>query len=99
MKGYVVVNIEVKDPARYQEYIKAAPVSIKEYGGRYLVRGGRTEKLEGAFEPRRFVVLEFASYERAREWWDSQSYAHAKALRQSCSRADLFLAEGCESPV
>jgi uncharacterized protein (DUF1330 family) len=99
MKGYVIVNVEVKDPVRYQDYIKAAPPSIKEYGGRYIARGGRTEKLEGDFEPRRVVLLEFPTFERAREWWGSQAYAHARTLRQSCARADLVLVEGCESPV
>jgi uncharacterized protein (DUF1330 family) len=98
MKGYVIVNVDVKDPVRYQEYIKAAPPSIREHGGRYIARGGRTEKLEGDFEPRRVVLLEFPSFERARQWWSSHAYAHAKALRQSCARADLVLVEGCESP-
>jgi uncharacterized protein (DUF1330 family) len=99
MKGYVIVNVEVQDPVRYQDYIKAAPTSIKEYGGRYIARGGRTEKLEGTFEPHRVVLLEFPTFERAREWWGSHAYAAAKALRQSCARADLVLVEGCESPV
>jgi uncharacterized protein (DUF1330 family) len=94
MKGYVIVNVDVTDPARYPDYVKVAPESIAKYGGRYLVRAGRSEILEGAYQPKRFVVLEFESYERAKEWWASAEYRGPKALRQSTSRTDMILAEG-----
>jgi uncharacterized protein (DUF1330 family) len=94
MSAYVVVNVEVEDPVPYEEYKTLAPPSIAAYGGRYIARGGRTEVLEGGYAPRRLVILEFPSLERARAWWASAEYARAKALRQSCSRADMILVEG-----
>ena len=94
MPAYVIVNIEVIEPQRYQKYIEVAPKSIASFGGRYLARGGRAERLEGDWEPKRFVVLEFPTYERAREWWASEEYAGAKALRQASARASMILVEG-----
>jgi uncharacterized protein (DUF1330 family) len=94
MKGYVIVNVDVTDPARYPDYIKVAPASIANYGGRYIVRAGRTEVLEGTYQPKRFVVLEFESYERAKEWWASEEYRQPKAMRQSAARTDMILVEG-----
>lgn len=94
MAAYIVVNIEITDPERYAEYIKAAPASIAAHGGRYIARGGRTEKLEGAYNPKRFVVLEFPTYEQALTWWNCQEYAAPKALRQASARTDMILVEG-----
>jgi len=94
MAGYVIVNIEVTDAERYKEYIQAAPASIARFGGRYLARGGRAERLEGDWMPLRFVVLEFPSYERAREWWASDDYAAARALRQASANANMIVVEG-----
>ena len=96
MKAYVIVNVDVHDRDRYPEYVKLAPISIQEHGGRYIARGGRTEKLEGtAWEPKRVVLLEFPSYEQAKAWWSSQTYAEPKALRQACARTEMILVEGC----
>ena len=94
MPAYVIVNIEVTDPQRYPEYIRAAPGTIAQFGGRYLARGGRAERLEGDWDPQRFVVLEFPSYERAREWWASAEYAGAKAIRQASVKTSMILVEG-----
>ena len=85
MAAYVIANIDVKDPVRYQDYIKMSPVSIAKFGGRFVARGGKTEVLEGEWVPKRLVLLEFPSVERAREWWASDEYAPAKALRQATS--------------
>jgi uncharacterized protein (DUF1330 family) len=92
--GYVIVDIEVNDPERYAKYIALAPPTIAAFGGRYLARGGRTEVLEGTWNPRRTVILEFESFERAKEWWSSDRYREAKALRQSCSVGNMILVEG-----
>ncbi|HEY6908382.1 MAG TPA: DUF1330 domain-containing protein [Myxococcales bacterium] len=94
MPAYVVVDIEVKDPAVYERYKALAPPSIAKYGGKYLARGGATEVLEGSWKPKRFVVLEFPSMERARAWWSSPEYAAAKALRQACSSTSMVAVEG-----
>jgi uncharacterized protein (DUF1330 family) len=94
MSAYLIVNIEITDPERYAEYVKVVPATLAKYGGRYLARGGRTVKLEGSWEPKRVVVLEFESLERAREWYASEDYRGPKALRRSASVADLVLVEG-----
>lgn len=94
MSAYVVVEIEVKDPETYERYKLLAPPAIATYGGRYLARGGATEPLEGDWHPKRFVILEFPTSERARAWWNSPEYAAAKALRQSCTHTEMLLVEG-----
>lgn len=94
MPAYVLVHIDVNDPGPYEDYKTMAPPSIEHYGGRYIVRGPRPELLEGDWQPKRLVILEFPSAERARAWWNSPEYAAAKAKRQSCSTADMVLLEG-----
>jgi len=94
MPAYVVVDIEVYDAKRYEQYKRMAPPSIAVYGGRYLTRGGETNVLEGDWTPKRFVVLEFPSLERARAWWSSPEYAEAKALRQACATTRMVVTEG-----
>jgi uncharacterized protein (DUF1330 family) len=94
MPAYIVVEIAVGDPIGYERYKELAPSSIAAYGGRYVVRGGAVETLEGTWSPSRFVVLEFPTSARAREWWASPEYAEAKALRQATSRSEMLLVEG-----
>ena len=98
MPAYIIVDIDVTNPDLYARYIEAAPPTIAQHGGRYIVRGGRNEKLEGSWQPKRVVVLEFDSYERARAWWASEEYAAAKALRQKASTANMILVEGVPAP-
>jgi uncharacterized protein (DUF1330 family) len=92
--AYLVVDIDIHDPERYKRYIQMAPPSIALYGGRYLTRGGETIVLEGDWVPKRFVILEFPSVERARAWWSSPEYAEAKALRQATATTRMVLTEG-----
>ena len=94
MSAYVIANIKVTNPERYAQYIQLTPGSILPFGGRFIVRGGRAEKLEGATEANRIVVLEFDSYERAKDWYESEGYRHARELRQSASVSSLLLVEG-----
>ena len=94
MRGYVVVNITVRDSARYEEYKRLATPTVSAYGGRYVARGGAVDVREGRWSPTRLVILEFPSVERARAWWDSPEYAPAKAIRQSCSDTQLVITEG-----
>jgi uncharacterized protein (DUF1330 family) len=94
MAAYIVLNIDVTDPARYPEYAKVAAPIVKQYGGRYLVRGGTAEALEGSIQPKRVVILEFPSYERAKAWWDCEEYRGPKAIRQSAATSDTILVEG-----
>ena len=94
MAGYVIVNVTVRDPGRYDEYRRLATPTVAAYGGRYLARGGAVDVREGAWMPSRLVVLEFPSVERARAWWDSPEYAPAKAVRQSCADTQLVITDG-----
>lgn len=94
MAAYFIVNVEVKDPERYADYVRTAPQSIAKYGGKYLVRGGTAQKIEGSYEPKRVVILEFESLERAREWWACEEYRAPKALRQATSVTDMILVQG-----
>ena len=94
MSAYVIADIDVQDPVRYDDYRKMVPASIAAYGGRFLARGGKVESLEGPWEPKRTVIVEFPSVERAKAWWDSDEYAPAKALRRSASQGSLILLEG-----
>jgi uncharacterized protein (DUF1330 family) len=94
MKAYVIANIDVQDPSRYGEYIKLTPGTIAPFGGRFIARGGRSERLEGNTPAHRIVVLEFPSYEQAKAWYDSDGYRVAMAIRQSASTGSLILVEG-----
>jgi uncharacterized protein (DUF1330 family) len=92
--AYVVVQIEVNDPVAYEEYRRLATPTVPQYGGRYIVRGGASEILEGSWQPRRLVVLEFPTMERAKAWWNSPEYAPAKAIRQACAGTEMLAIEG-----
>jgi uncharacterized protein (DUF1330 family) len=94
MKAYVIVNVAIRDPERYKDYVKAATPTVSAHGGKYLVRGGKAETLEGRIDVQRVVVLEFPSYAAARGWYDSPEYRAALAIRQECSTGDLILVEG-----
>jgi uncharacterized protein (DUF1330 family) len=99
MPAYIIVQIDVKDPAAYDEYKSLAPPSIAAYGGKYIVRGGEVETLEGSWTPRRFVVLEFPDTAAARAWWASPEYAEAKALRQRSAGSEMILVAGLPEGV
>lgn len=94
MPGYLIANIEVKDAAIFDEYRqKVAPV-IARYGGRYIVRGGAIETLEGSWPLKRLVVLEFPSLDAARRFYDSVEYAPLLKLRLAGTRSDVVLVDG-----
>ena len=94
MAAYVIAHIDVKDPVRYEDYKKMSPVSIEKFGGRFIARGGNAETLEGTWQPKRLVLLEFPTVEAARAWYASEDYAPAKALRQATSSGDFVLVQG-----
>ena len=94
MSAYIVVDIEITDSEKFENYRQLVPGTIAKYGGRYIVRGGKVETLEGSWSPKRFVVLEFPSVEQAKAWYGSTEYAGPKALRQSCTGSNIILVEG-----
>jgi uncharacterized protein (DUF1330 family) len=94
MAALVVVNVDIKDPVLYEEYKKLAHRTVLAHGGRYVVRGGKVDVLEGSWRPARFVVLEFPSVERAKAWWDSDDYRAARDLRNRIAVTDMIVVEG-----
>ena len=94
MAGYIIAEVQVTDPERYEEYRRQVEGTIAAYGGKYLVRGGKAEALEGDAPRGRLVVLEFESYEQARAWYDSSEYAGPKELRHATSTGRVIIVEG-----
>ena len=94
MSAYVIVEIEVLDPVGYQEYKKQAAATVHKYGGKYIVRGGETEVLEGNWKPKRIVILEFESIARAKEWLNCEEYREPRKLRQRTSKTNMLVVEG-----
>ena len=94
MPGYVIAEVTVTHPEEYARYREMVPPTVAKYGGRFVVRGGKTETVEGEWAPTRLVVIEFESAARAREWWASEEYREAKALRQRTARSNVLIVEG-----
>ena len=94
MTAYVIADVEVKDAAKYEEYRPIAARTVAQYGGKFLVRGGAVEPLEGGWTPKRVVVLEFPSMEQAKRWYRSPEYAPGIALRQAASVGRVILVDG-----
>ncbi|HEY7648731.1 MAG TPA: DUF1330 domain-containing protein [Methylomirabilota bacterium] len=94
MPAYVIADVEVTDPAGFEEYRKQVPATVTKYGGRFLVRGGALEAVEGEWRPKRLVVVEFPSLQDAKRWYDSTEYKGPKALRQRTAKTKILLVEG-----
>jgi uncharacterized protein (DUF1330 family) len=94
MPAYVIIDIDVKDPVGYEEYKKQGAPTIIAYGGKPLARGGATEVLEGNWQPKRMVLLEFKNMIEAKKWWNSEEYNEAKKLRHKAALANVVLLEG-----
>jgi uncharacterized protein (DUF1330 family) len=96
MTAYVIGEIEVTDPAAYEDYRKQVLAVVQKYGGRFIVRGGKIEPKEGGWKPSRMVVLEFPSLAQAQNWYDSPEYAPLIKLRQKASKGRLIIVEGAQ---
>ena len=94
LSGIIIVDIEVLDPVPYEDYKRLASTAIAAYGGRYLVRGGKSEVLAGDWTPRRLVVLEFDSVDQAKTCFTSPEYAEAKKVRETCARVNMIVVDG-----
>lgn len=94
MPAFVIANVNVLDPVRYEDYKRLVPGTLARFGGRFIARGGQVDVLEGDWQPNRLVILEFPSVEKARAWWSSPEYAEARALRQATSKGTLLILEG-----
>ena len=91
--GYVIAEVEVTDPSTFKEYGDKTPGTLEPYNGRYIVRGGKSLSLEGD-APKRFIVIQFDSFEKAKAWEDSPAYTAIKPIRQKSAKSRIFIVEG-----
>lgn len=94
MTAYVIVDINVTDPVRYEDYKSLAAPTVELYGGKYIARGGKTETLEGDWSPTRLVILQFDNREQAKSWLNSTEYSEARALRHETAISNMVVIEG-----
>jgi uncharacterized protein (DUF1330 family) len=94
MSAYAIAEIDVVDPAAYEDYRKQVLAVVTKYGGKFIVRGGTIDPKEGGWTPKRIVVVEFPSMAQAQKWYDSPEYAPLIKLRQKASRGKVILVEG-----
>jgi uncharacterized protein (DUF1330 family) len=91
--AYLIADVDVTDAANFQKYADKVPATLAPFGAQYLVRGGKTQALEGE-APKRVVVIAFASAEKARGWYDSPAYQVIKSIREGSAKSRLFIVEG-----
>ena len=94
MPAYVIVEVTIHVQNLYDEYKLLTPDTIAAFDGKFVVRGGKSEVLEGGWNPDRIVILEFPSVERAKEWWHSEQYTQAKAIRQRAAHTKMIVVPG-----
>jgi len=94
MTAYVIFDVEVTNPVEYEGYKQLAAPTVALYGGKYIVRGGQTETLEGNWSPKRIVVLQFENIERAKAWINSPEYSEARDLRHKYAVSNAIVVEG-----
>ena len=94
MAAYIIVEVTVHDEKAYEEYKQLTPAAIAAYDGKFVVRGGNAQALEGDWQPQRVVVLQFPTVQKAKDWWASPEYAPAKAIRQKAAHTKMMIVEG-----
>ncbi len=100
MKAYIIVDVVIQDPVRYDEYKKLTPGSLVPFDGKFLVRGGTTETLEGDWNPHRVAMLRFPSYAQAKAFYEDAQYTRVRGLRAGATEYfNMVLVEGLEAPI
>ena len=94
MAGYVIAELNVTDPQKFEVYRGQVSATVEQYSGKYLVRGGASETVEGDWNPQRLVILQFESVERAKEWYYSQEYSGPMQLRHQAANSKVLFVEG-----
>ena len=97
MAAYLIYDAVVTDPQKYEQYKSLAPAAIAAYGGKYVVRGGKHESVEGDWKPNRMVMLEFPTYAKAQEFWNSPEYTAARKSREGAAVAKAVIVQGLEA--
>jgi len=97
MAAYFMVDIkEITDQETYAEYRKGVEATLAKYGGRFLVRGGAYETIEGEWQSQRLVLIEFADQEQFKGWYYSPEYTELRKLRTSASHGKAVIVQGVE---
>lgn len=96
MAAYFIVDLDVHDPAGFREYQQKVGPTLEQYGGKYIVRGGATESLEENWPIHRLVILEFASVEQAKRWYNSEEYTAIKDIRLRTAHIRDILVQGVQ---
>jgi uncharacterized protein (DUF1330 family) len=94
MAGYILIDLDITDPEGFQEYLKLAAPTVKQYGGKVIIGGAAPTTLEGDWHPRLLSIGEFESVEQALQWYNSEEYAPAKALRLKVTRSKAIAVQG-----
>lgn len=94
MAAYLVVDIDVTNPAQFEKYKKLAPAAVAKHGGRFLIRGGAYEVLEGDWRPQRLTIVEFDSMEKAKAFYNSPEYQAAIKVRKGAANMKFLLVQG-----
>jgi uncharacterized protein (DUF1330 family) len=96
MPAYVLFDVDIRDPVRYQDFMNSVKPALEDAGARYLARGGPHTIHEGDWNPRRIVLLEFPSVEAWKEFYNGPVYTGLKSIRDECSNARLVSFEGLQ---
>jgi uncharacterized protein (DUF1330 family) len=94
MAGYVIADVEVTDAELFEKYRKLVPATVEAFGGRYIVRGGASEVVEGEGTPHRTVIIEFENFEKAKAWHSSEEYAGPKQMRIDSTNSSVIIVDG-----
>lgn len=94
MSAYVIFDVEIRDPERYQDFMRQVKPALDDAGAKYLARGGAHKVYEGDWTPRRIVLLEFPSVAAFESFYQGPVYQGLKAIRDECSSARLVSVEG-----
>lgn len=94
MAAYYIGDLTITDPEGMKEYRERVDATIEQYGGKFLVRGGAFEVLEGNWQPQRLILIEFESVEQARRWYNSAEYAAISDIRHRTANTNFVLVQG-----
>lgn len=93
MPAFVIVEIDISDPVKYNEYKRLTPATVSAFGGKFVLRGNPVTLLEGEWNHERLVMLQFPNKEKATDWYNSEGYQHAKKVREDAAKANFILIE------
>ena len=94
MAAYIIADVDITDPLKYEDYKKLTPAAIAKHGGKFVARGGQTATLEGTWKPGRVVIIEFPTFEQARNFYSSVEYTAARRARAGAATFRMIVVDG-----